>query len=358
MVLGIIAVVMFAVMFVLTGSVVLPVKSLILTLLSLTASFGALVWVFQEGHLGALGTTVTGTLVANMPILLFCIAFGLSMDYEVFIVARIREFWLASDRTRLANDEAVAQGLAHTGRVVTAAAAIMTISFGALFAAKVSFMRMFGVGLTLAIVLDATVVRMMLLPAFMHLLGRHNWWAPAPIARWHARLTGHPTSPAAPVKKNPSMAASTPNDGCHRLSQEGPSLPQQRPSLPQERIGPLTSGDRAGTPLMTHVAGQSGEHRAPGSPLSAESTRLLDDVRASARAYVGDFVRTECVPRLAHSGSISPVRCWPTSWTAASICARRSCIWAGCRVPGPARPHCAHRPAWSCSTHSRSSRMT
>ncbi|KDF02341.1 membrane protein [Mycolicibacterium aromaticivorans JS19b1 = JCM 16368] len=202
-VLGIIAAVMFAVMFILTGSVVLPVKSLVLTLLSLTASFGALVWVFQEGHLGALGTTVTGTLVANMPILLFCIAFGLSMDYEVFIVARIREFWLASDRTRLANDEAVAQGLAHTGRVVTAAAAIMTISFGALFAAKVSFMRMFGVGLTLAIVLDATVVRMMLLPAFMHLLGRHNWWAPAPIARWHARIAGHPTPRPEPLKKEP-----------------------------------------------------------------------------------------------------------------------------------------------------------
>lgn len=218
LVLGVVAAVMFAVMFALTGSVVLPIKSLILTLLSLMASFGALVWVFQEGHLGALGTTVTGTLVANMPILLFCIAFGLSMDYEVFIVARIREFWLASDRSRHANDEAVAQGLAHTGRVVTAAAAIMTISFGALFAAKVSFMRMFGVGLTLAIVLDATVVRMMLLPAFMHLLGRHNWWAPARLARWHDRLTSHPRrrpSRSNPSKKNPSMAASTPNDGWH-----------------------------------------------------------------------------------------------------------------------------------------------
>ncbi len=200
LVLGVVAAVMFAVMFALTGSVVLPIKSLILTLLSLMASFGALVWVFQEGHLGALGTTVTGTLVANMPILLFCIAFGLSMDYEVFIVARIREFWLASDRSRHANEEAVAQGLAHTGRVVTAAAAIMTISFGALFAAKVSFMRMFGVGLTLAIVLDATVVRMMLLPAFMHLLGRHNWWAPARLARWHDRLTSHPPAPTASVK--------------------------------------------------------------------------------------------------------------------------------------------------------------
>jgi RND superfamily putative drug exporter len=125
------------------------------------------------------------------------------MDYEVFIVARIREFWLAGGQTRGDNDEAVAQGLAHTGRVVTAAAAIMTISFGALIAAKVSFMRMFGVGLTLAIVLDATVVRMMLLPAFMHLMGPWNWWAPAPLARMHGRLSGRRSPPGATEEKTP-----------------------------------------------------------------------------------------------------------------------------------------------------------
>jgi RND superfamily putative drug exporter len=203
MVLAVVAVVMLAVMFALTGSVLLPVKALILTLLSLTASFGALVWVFQDGHLWGFGTTATGTLVANMPVLLFCIAFGLSMDYEVFIVARIREFWLAGGQTRRDNDEAVAQGLAHTGRVVTAAAAIMTISFGALIAAKVSFMRMFGVGLTLAIVLDATLVRMMLLPAFMHLMGPWNWWAPAPLARMHGRLSGRRSPPGATEEKTP-----------------------------------------------------------------------------------------------------------------------------------------------------------
>lgn len=188
MVLGIIAVISIVLLFLLTGSVVIPIKALILNVLSLSAAFGALVWIFQDGHLGALGTTPTGTLVANMPVLLFCIAFGLSMDYEVFLMSRIRESWLASGRTRADNDAAVALGLARTGRVVTAAALLMTISFSALIAAQVSFMRMFGVGFTLAVLADATLVRMLLVPAFMHVMGRWNWWAPAPLARLHARI--------------------------------------------------------------------------------------------------------------------------------------------------------------------------
>ena len=162
LVLGLIAVITFGLLFLLTGSAVLPLKALVLNVLSLTAAFGALVWIFQDGHLGALGTTSTGTLVANMPVLLFCIAFGLSMDYEVFLVSRIREFWLASGRTRADNDESVALGVARTGRVITAAALVMSISFAALIAAHVSFMRMFGLGLTLAVLVDATLVRMVL----------------------------------------------------------------------------------------------------------------------------------------------------------------------------------------------------
>jgi putative drug exporter of the RND superfamily len=197
-VLGIIAVITFVLLFLLTGSVVLPLKALVLNVLSLTAAFGALVWIFQERHLGALGTTPTGTLVANLPVLLFCIAFGLSMDYEVFLVSRIREYWLKAGaagpategrvKTRADNDESVALGLARTGRVVTAAALLMSISFAALIAAQVAFMRMFGVGLTLAVLADATLVRMLLVPAFMHMLGRWNWWAPKPLARLHERI--------------------------------------------------------------------------------------------------------------------------------------------------------------------------
>ncbi len=202
LVLGVIAVITFLLLFLLTGSVVLPLKALVLNVLSLTAAFGALVWIFQDGHLGAFGTAPTGTLVANMPVLLFCIAFGLAMDYEVFLISRIREFWLASGRTRADNDESVALGLARTGRVITAAALVMSISFAALIAAQVSFMRMFGLGLTLAVLVDATLVRMVLVPAFMHVLGRWNWWAPKPLVRLHERIgiseSGEPRRAVAP----------------------------------------------------------------------------------------------------------------------------------------------------------------
>jgi RND superfamily putative drug exporter len=187
-VLGIIAVITFVLLFLLTGSVVLPLKAVVLNVLSLTAAFGALVWIFQDGHLGAFGTAPTGTLVANMPVLLFCIAFGLSMDYEVFLVSRIREFWLESGQTRADNDQSVTLGLARTGRVITAAALVMSISFAALIAAQVSFMRMFGVGLTLAVLVDATLVRMIMVPAFMHVLGKWNWWAPKPLVRLHGKI--------------------------------------------------------------------------------------------------------------------------------------------------------------------------
>jgi len=188
LVLGLIGVIMFVLLFLLTGSVVMPLKALVLNILSLTAAFGAMVWIFQDGHLGALGTTPTGTLVANMPVLLFCIAFGLSMDYEVFLVSRIREFWLASGKTRADNDESVARGIAHTGRIITAAALIMSISFAALIAANVAVMRLFGLGLTLAVLVDATLVRMVLVPAFMHVMGQWNWWAPRWLVAVHRRL--------------------------------------------------------------------------------------------------------------------------------------------------------------------------
>lgn len=211
-VLGLIAVITFGLLFLMTGSVVLPLKAIVLNILSLTAAFGALVWIFQDGHLSALGTTPTGTLVANMPVLLFCIAFGLSMDYEVFLLARIRENWLAlrgQGPARHQNDEAVALGLARTGRVITAAALVMSISFAALIAAEVSFMRMFGVGLTLAVLVDATLVRMVLVPAFMHVLGGWNWWAPRPLARLHERIGISESGEPEPARTVPASVADT-----------------------------------------------------------------------------------------------------------------------------------------------------
>jgi len=134
------------------------------------------VWIFQDGHLGGLGTTPTGTLVANMPVLLFCIAFGLSMDYEVFLLSSIRERVHdgADDRT------AVAEGIGGTARVITSAAAVMVAVFASFLFSSEAVTRMFGVGLTTAIVVDVTLVRLLLLPATMALLGHWNWWPGRP----------------------------------------------------------------------------------------------------------------------------------------------------------------------------------
>jgi putative drug exporter of the RND superfamily len=182
---AVIALVTFALLFLLTGSVVVPVKALVLNLLSLTAIYGAMVWVFQEGHLaGLLGFTATGTIDTSMPVLLFCIAFGLSMDYEVFLLSRIKE---EHDRTG-DTVAAVAAGLERTGRIVTTAAALLAIVFVAFATSEVSFLKLFGVGTALAILVDATLIRALLVPAFMRLAGRANWWAPAPLRRLHARV--------------------------------------------------------------------------------------------------------------------------------------------------------------------------
>ena len=183
--LGVIAVITFVVLFLSFGSVLMPIKAIVLNLLSLSATFGALVWVFQEGHLsGLLGFTATGTLVITMPVLMFITAFGLSMDYEVFLLSRVKEEY---DRT--GDDQlSVARGLERTGRIVTAAAVLIAVVFLAFSTGRVSFMKMFGLGMTLAVLVDAFIVRTTLVPAFMRLAGRANWWAPRPLRRLHDRF--------------------------------------------------------------------------------------------------------------------------------------------------------------------------
>jgi RND superfamily putative drug exporter len=157
----------------------------VLNLLSLSATFGAMVWIFQEGHLsGVLDFTATGALAASMPILMFCVAFGLSMDYEVFLLSRIKEEHdSGSDNTR-----SVAVGLERTGRLVTAAAVLMAVVFLSFATGGVSFIKLFGIGLTLAVLLDAFVIRGTLVPAFMRLAGEWNWWAPGPLRRLYQRF--------------------------------------------------------------------------------------------------------------------------------------------------------------------------
>ena len=182
---AIIALVTFVLLFLMSGSVVIPAKALVLNLLSLTAVYGAMVWVFQDGNLaGVLGFTPTGTIDTSMPVLLFCIAFGLSMDYEVFLLSRIKE---EHDRTG-DTVAAVAVGLERTGPIVTTAAALLAIVFVAFATSQVSFLKLFGIGTALAILVDATLIRALLVPAFMRLAGQANWWAPAPLRRLHARV--------------------------------------------------------------------------------------------------------------------------------------------------------------------------
>lgn len=184
--LGVIALSTFVLLFLFTGSLLIPVKAIVTNLLSLSATFGALVYVFQEGHLRWLvgDFTPTGTLETTLPVLIFCISFGLSMDYEVFLLSRITE----AHRNGATTTEAVAEGLQHTGGLITAAAAILITVFLALAASDLTALKVIGVGLTLAVLLDATIVRALLVPAIMRLAGEANWWAPAPLRRLHDRL--------------------------------------------------------------------------------------------------------------------------------------------------------------------------
>jgi len=183
---GILFVGMYILLFLLTGSVLLPIKTMILTGLSLTATFGALVFIFQEGHLrGLVGDfIVTGGLTWTVPVMSFGMAFALSMDYEVFMLARIKE-----EYDRLGdNEQAVAFGLERVGKVVTYAALLLSLVFLVLLTSGISYMKALGLGMALAVLMDATLIRGALLPALMKLLGRANWWAPAPLRKLHARF--------------------------------------------------------------------------------------------------------------------------------------------------------------------------
>ncbi len=183
--LAIVVVATFGLLFLMTGSLVVPIKAIVMNVLSLGATFGALVWVFQDGHLsGLMGFDPPGSLDLVMPVIVFLFAFGLSMDYEVFLLARIREAWLETGD----NDGAVAVGLQRSGRIITSAALLIVIVFAGFAAGEIVPMKQLGLGLAIAVVVDATVVRSLLVPATMKLMGRWNWWAPAPLARLHDRL--------------------------------------------------------------------------------------------------------------------------------------------------------------------------
>jgi trehalose monomycolate/heme transporter len=165
-------------LFLMTGSLLMPAKAIMLNILSLSATFGALVWIFQDGHLqNLLGFQSLGSIDATQPILIFAIAFGLSMDYEVFLLSRIKERYDATGDNRAA----VSSGMQRTGRLITSLALLMAVVFGAFATSQIIFIQEIGIGLAIAVIIDATLVRMLLVPATMRILGKWNWWAPAPL---------------------------------------------------------------------------------------------------------------------------------------------------------------------------------
>ncbi|MGN6168350.1 MAG: MMPL family transporter [Solirubrobacteraceae bacterium] len=197
-VLGVVVAATLIVLFFMTGSVVLPLKAIVMNALNLSAVFGSLVLIFQDGNLqGLLGYHSLGALDATQPILLFAIGFGLATDYGVFLLARIKEAHDAG----APNSEAVALGLERTGRIVTAAALLFAVAVGAFATSQIVFIKELGIGTALAVLIDATVIRALLVPALMGLLGSANWWAPKPLRKLHRRLG---------VQETPPLPASTP----------------------------------------------------------------------------------------------------------------------------------------------------
>lgn len=201
---GWMAVATFVILFLFTGSVVQPLRALVLNAVSMSATIGAMVWVFQEGHLSGLLGFTPMPMDTSMTVLLFTVAFGLSMDYEVFVLGRIKEMRDLGHDSR----DAVVHGLSRTGRIVSTAAALIAISFFAFLVSDVAFIQLFGLGTGVAILVDATLVRGVLLPASMRLLGTAAWWAPRPLRALHRRI-GLSESPIA--------------DGVHRAEVTAPS---------------------------------------------------------------------------------------------------------------------------------------
>lgn len=204
-----IVVVTLLLVFLLTGSVLIPVQAVVLNALSLTAMFGAVVWVFQDGHLsGLLGFTTPGNIETTLPVLMFCVAFGLSMDYGVFLLSRIKEEYDRSGD----HERAVRHGLQRTGGLITAAAVILAVVMVAIGTSRVTNTKMLGLGIALAVLMDAMIVRSLLVPSVMRLTGRATWWAPGPLRRFHTRF-GLSEGESAPAQAGPATTASTTNGG-------------------------------------------------------------------------------------------------------------------------------------------------
>ncbi len=265
----------FVLLFLAFGSVVLPVKAIGANALSLTATFGVVVWIFQQGHLsGLLRFTPTGTIDPSMPILMLAIIFGLSMDYEVFLLSRVRERYDATGD----NPAAVASGLQRTGGLITSLALLLVIVVGAFSASGITFIKLMGVGMIVALVVDATIVRVLLVPAVMRLLGRANWWAPRPLRglyrRYGIREDGVPRPAAsrpapdlrpAPGRRCPRLASARvdrENQGQHRGRARLPEQLRRHGHRPAAVDLVVDDQHRAAGPGH-RVPGRTGQHQLP-----------------------------------------------------------------------------------------------
>ena len=257
----------FVLLFLAFGSLILPLEAIVANILSLSAMYGVVTWIFQDGHLsGLLGFTPNGTISPTIPVLMFAIMFGLSMDYEVFLLSRIRERYVATGD----NTAAIASGLQRTGGVITSAALLLVIVIGMFSLSSITFIKLLGVGMIVALVLDATLVRLLLVPATMRLLGHANWWAPAPLRRLYARYGIREDSGPGPAP----VAEPAARAGPHLATRHAATQPATRPprhgrtaEMNVDHTTPTTSA-RGGTQHLARPGGRVGYD-------VAQSTRLL-----------------------------------------------------------------------------------
>jgi RND superfamily putative drug exporter len=263
--LALMALVTFLALFLMTGSVVIPAKALVLSAASLSATFGVAVWVFQEGHLAAvLHVTAPGYLDASTLMLMFCVAFGLSMDYQVFLLSRIAEEHARGRDTTAA----VAMGLERTGGIVTTAAGLLAIVFIALGTSSVGLLKLLGAGISVALILDATLIRALLLPAMMRLLGSFNWWAPRrlrPAARF-PKAAPVPVPPAAApgaAGPGPRPAATAASSACRTAA------PRSQPAPDTAAAAAAARAADAGGPASTARSAAAQAAASPGGTSTA-----------------------------------------------------------------------------------------
>ncbi|MBI4896829.1 MAG: MMPL family transporter [Actinobacteria bacterium] len=310
--LALIGIITFLALFLMTGSVVLPIKTFIMNLLTLGATFGILVLIFQDNRLeGLLGYEGQSALEMTQPVLLFAIAFGLTTDYGVFLLSRIKEFYDAGG----SNKEAVADGVAHTGRVISSAAVLFCVAIASFSTSGIVFVKELGIGTGLAVAIDATIVRALLVPAVMAMLGRFNWWAPKPMRWLHDRigLSEGPSVPAvastgagpvdgrdfgaAPVRLVAPVHPHAPAPAHVNVNGNGNGngTSFERPSVPPPVVAPLAPA--AVAPLMAvseapepapRTAPDSGHGSAEIGPAVAGADAVGDAVPSGAADRVGD----------------------------------------------------------------------